>query len=221
MRSRDSARRFRAADGSDVELLLLFDRSVPDLENALDAGQFRLNCTPIVNLFPRTLDRIHVTTSETEHHVVPDLSRPMDFEVFSVDRVSGIGSGGESIAEVLPFYSTGHRTIAERRRAYYTMQRRPRLASQKQRRTGARTNYLGTECFLSLVDSQQRDVTGRDPPARSRGAVHQSRPADRAQLRQVAARFLLEGGAPVQTVRCLAGPTTPRPSPAFGTRPGS
>ena len=150
----------RASVGGDVELLLLFDRSVPDLENALDATQFRLNCTPIINLFPRTLDRIHVTTSETEQHVVPDLSRPMDFEVFSVDRMMGFGSGGESIAEILPFYSMGHRTVASDARAYYTIQRRPRLASQKQRRTGARTNYIGSECFVSLVDSQHRDITG-------------------------------------------------------------
>ena len=28
--------------------------------------------------------------------------------------------------------------------------------------------------------------------------------------------FLLEGAAPVESIRCIAGPTAPRPSPAFG-----
>jgi type VI secretion system protein ImpG len=207
---------FRAAAGGDVELLLLFDRSVPDFENALDAGQFRLNCTPIVNLFPRTLDRIHVSTSDTELHVVPDLSRPMDFEVFSVDRVLGFGSGGESIAEILPFYSTGHRTIADDARAYYTIQRRPRLASQKQRRTGARTNYLGSECFLSLVDSQHRDITGEIRQLEAEAHCTNRDLPIGLSFGKSRLEFSVEGGAPVQTVRCLAGPTTPRASPAFG-----
>jgi type VI secretion system protein ImpG len=206
----------RNCEGSDVELLLLFDRSVPDLENALDASQFRLNCTPIVNLFPKTVDRIHVTTRETEHHVVPDLSRPMDFEIFSIDRVVGVGSGGENIAEVLPFYSTGHRTNTGDAHTYYAIQRRPRLASQKQRRTGARTNYLGTECFLSLVDSQQRDVTGEIRQLEvAAHCTNRDLPIG-LSFGKARLEFSLEGGAPVETVRCLAGPTTPRPSPAFG-----
>ena len=155
-------------------------------------------------------------TSETELHVVPDLSRPMDFEVFSVDRVLGFRSGGESIAEILPFYSTGHRTIADDARAYYTIQRRPRLASQKQRRTGARTNYLGSECFLSLVDSQHRDITGEIRQLEVEAHCTNRDLPIGLSFGKSRLEFSVEGGAPVQTVRCLAGPTTPRASPAFG-----
>jgi len=146
--------------GEDAELLFLVDRNLPDLENALDASQFRLNCTPVVNIFPRSLDRIHLSPHDTEHHVVPDLSRPMDFEVYAIDRILGIGSGGESLVEILPMYSTDHRSIETESQAYYSVQRRARLPSPRQQRIGARTNYLGSECFVSIIDAQQREFTG-------------------------------------------------------------
>lgn len=203
-------------DGQEFELFLLVDRSLPDLDNALDESQFRLNCTPVVNLFPRSLDRIHLGAHDTEHHVVPDLSRPMDFEVFAIDRMLGVGSGGESIVEIKPMFSTDHHGSEGESHAYYTVQRRARLASARQQRSGARTNYLGTECFVSIVDSQQRELSGEirqlDVTAR---CTNRDLPIGlsfgRSRL-----EFDLEGGAPVETVRCLAGPTLPRPSPAFG-----
>jgi type VI secretion system protein ImpG len=202
--------------GEEAELLFLVDRNLPDLENALDASQFRLNCTPIVNIFPRSLDRIHLSPHDTEHHVVPDLSRPMDFEVYAIDRMLGIGSGGESLVEILPMYSTDHRSVESESHAYYSVQRRARLPSPRQQRTGARTNYLGSECFVSIVDAQRRELTGEirqlDVTAR---CTNRDLPIGLG-FGKSALEFELQGGAPVQRVRCLAGPTTPRPSPAFG-----
>jgi type VI secretion system protein ImpG len=48
------------AQGSEFEIVVLFDRSVSRLHNAVDAGNFRLFCTPAINLFPRRADRIHL-----------------------------------------------------------------------------------------------------------------------------------------------------------------
>lgn len=207
---------FARAEGTELELLLLVDRIVPDLDNALDDSQFRLNCTPIVNLFRKSLDRIHLTPHQTEHHVVPDVSRPMDFEVHSIERMVGLGTGGESLVEVRPLYARDHRSSESDSQSYYTVQRRSRLASTRQQRTGVRTNYLGTECFVSLVDSRQRDLSG---------AIHQLDIQATCTNRDLPVglsfgrsklEFELEGGAPVQSIRCVAGPTLPRPSPAFG-----
>jgi type VI secretion system protein ImpG len=207
---------FAALDGSEAELLLLVDRTVPDLDNALDASQFRLNCTPVANVFPRSLGRIHVSPHDTEHHVVPDLSRPMDFEVYEIDRIVGIGSGGESLVEVKPLYSTDHRSREGDDCAYYTVQRRARLSSERQQRTGARTNYLGTECFVSIVDAARRDLSGeiRQLDVRAR-CTNRDLPVG-LSFGKSRLEFELDGAVPLQSVRCLAGPTTPRPSPAFG-----
>lgn len=203
-------------EGDEAELYLLVDRSLPDLDNALDESQFRLNCTPVVNLFPRSLDRIHLSAHDTEHHVVPDLSRPMDFEVYSIDRMLGIGSGGDALVEITPLFATSHRNATADSHAYYTVQRRARLASLRQQRSGARTSYLGTECFVSIVDSRQRELSGEirqlDVTAR---CTNRDLPIG-LSFGKSRLEFDLEGGAPVETVRCLAGPTNPRPSPAFG-----
>jgi type VI secretion system protein ImpG len=204
------------AASDEFELLLLVDRSVPDLENALDHSQFRLNCTPIVNLFPRPLDRIHLTAHDTEHHVVPDRNRPMDFEIYTIDHMVGIGSGGESLVEIKPLYSTDHHGRDGEGRAYYTVQRRPRLASARQQRSGARTNYLGSECFVSIVDSQQRDLSGDIRQLDTHATCTNRDLPVGLSFGKSKLELELEGGAPVRAVHCLAGPTLPRPSPAFG-----
>ncbi len=61
--------------------------------------------------------------------------------------------------------------------AYYSAAREPRLPSDRGKRDGPRSGYVGTEVFLSLVDS--REVPYRSV-LRQLGvqiAVHQSRPA--------------------------------------------
>src|SRR5262245_42564206 len=204
----------RECDGEEMEIYIAMERTQAGLENAIDASHFRLFCTPAVNLFPRAVDRVHVSAAETEYHLVPDRNRPMDFEIHSLTALEGIGAGGESIAQILPFYSASHSSRAGT--AYYTMQRRPRLLSTRQQQAGARSGYVGSECFISLVDATERPLaseirqidaqalcTNRDLP------VHMATGQDRTD-------FTIEGGAPVESVRCVVGPSYPRQSPAFG-----
>jgi type VI secretion system protein ImpG len=203
----------RACDGDEMEIYLAMERAQVGLENALDASHFRLFCTPAINLFPRSVDRVHVSAAETEYHLVPDRNRPMDFEIHSLKSVEGIGAGGESITQILPFYSVNHGTSQG---AYYTLQRRPRMLSSRQQLSGARSGYVGSECFISIVDSSQRALAGeirqidaqalctnRDLP------VHMATGQGRTDL-------TVEGGAPVESVRAISGPSYPRQSNGFG-----
>jgi type VI secretion system protein ImpG len=212
---RDLAGTLRDCEGDEFDLYLALDRAESKLENALDASQFRLHSTPIVNLFPKEFDRIHVAPYDTEQHVIPDRNRPMDFEVFSLDRVSGIGRGGERLLEILPFYAANHRNSTELDRAYYSIQRRKRLYSEAQSQSGARSSYIGTECFISLVDSRQRTHSGelrqidlhglctnRDLPillAKGKGRTD----------------LMLEGAAPLEAIRFISGPSEPRFASGF------
>ena len=127
----------RACDGDELEIYVAMDRVQPGLENALDAAHFRLFCTPAVNLWPRAVDRLHVSPAETEYHLVPDRNRPMDFEIHSIESVEGIGAGGESIARILPFYSVSHGAARQSAKTYYTLQRRPRLLCRHRPRSSA------------------------------------------------------------------------------------
>lgn len=213
---RDLEEIFARAEGDELEIYLSLERTQPALENALAAEHLRLGCTPAINLFPRAADRVHADPTQTHWHVLPDRNRPMDFEVFSIGPVKAIGAAGEAIADVQPFYAAHHLAPAGAARMYYTTQRRPRLISARQREVGARTSYAGSEVFVSIVDSAQRHFTGdirqldvqtwctnRDLPIlMAKG----SGPTD----------LLVQGGGPIEAVRCILGPTYPRQSPAIG-----
>jgi len=207
---------FGRAAGEELEIYLGLARTHPALENAVSAEQFRLGCTPAINLFSRAADRIHMSAAETEMHLVPDRNRPMDFEVFSVDRVQAIGANGQRIADVERFYSGHHLAEAGAARMYYTTQRYPRKISARQREVGTRSAYVGSECFLAVVDSAQRHL---------KGDIHQLEVQTTCTNRdlpillaagQGPTDFHVEGGGPIESVRCIVGPTFPRPSAAFG-----
>lgn len=202
--------------GDEIEISLALNRAHPALENALDASHFRLGCTPIVNLFPRRADRVHVTGAQTELHLVPDRNRPMDFEVYSVERLQAIGAGGESITDVTPFYSASHHTDLGRAIAYHTMQRRPRLLSPRQQQSGARAGYVGSECFVSIVDTGRRHFTGDIRQLEADVLCTNRDLPIQLAFGQGNTDLLVDGGAPVEAVRCISGPSYPKPSPAFG-----
>jgi type VI secretion system protein ImpG len=202
--------------GSEFEIVVLFDRSVSRLHNAVDAGNFRLFCTPAINLFPRRADRIHLQQGKTEYHVLADRTRPMDFEIHSLGRVEGFGDSQEPEQQFQPFYGCDERTWQASHGAFYTVRREPRQLSARQKLQGARSSYVGSELFIALVDANEapyasrlRQVgmqlmcTNRDLPLQM--------PVGKAHT-----DFTLEVGAPVESVRCVAGPTKPRAPVAGG-----
>src|SRR5262249_38755122 len=92
--------------GDEIELAIPLARSDATLGALVDKSGFALHCTPAVNLFARRADRIHVTDQQAEHHVVVDRTKPMDFEVYGVERVVGYGEGLEVEQEFRPFYAS-------------------------------------------------------------------------------------------------------------------
>lgn len=204
----------RRCTDSELDIVVLLSDSDPVLENSVDASHFALFCAPAVNLFEKRADRIHLTDRQTEHHVVPDRSRPMDFEVHSVTEVEGFGTGADEKQDFLPFYAA--RDIADFRenRAYYTLHRAPRLLSTRQRGQGPRSSYIGSEVFISLVDANEAPYSSN---LRQLALTTLCTNRDLPLQMPVGASstdFTMESGAPVNAVRCLAGPTRPQPSHA-------
>jgi type VI secretion system protein ImpG len=199
-------------EDTELDLIFLFNRSNPQLANAVGPGHFNLFCTPAINLFPKRADRIHLTTQTSEYHIVPDRTRPMDLEVHSVSEVLGFGARAEPEIEFLPFYQVRDRHAYQKREAYYTLYREQRRLSAKQRRYGPRSSYVGSEAYISLVDAKEAPFssnlkqiglklicTNRDLPLQMSVGIGNT-------------DFTLQTGAPVESIRCLAGPTKPRPS---------
>lgn len=203
---------------SELDVVILFRQAVPELESALSAANISLFCSPAVNLFPRRADRIHITDRFNEFQVIPDRTRPLDFEVFEVKSVTGYGETADVTQEFLPFYSArdldhdGHGSGA-----YFTVNRVPRVLSERERQRGKRSeSYSGSETYLSLVDSsaapyrtdlQQLGIeamcTNRDLPLNM-------------PLGGGKSDFTMDAGAPVESIQCITGPTPPKPSFAEG-----
>ena len=142
----------RRHGGHEVDIVILFTRLDNALLQSVDAASLALHCAPAINLLERRCDRIHVANDTSDFHIVPDRTRPMDFEIHTVTEVMGFGSGVQAEWRFLPFYNAFH-TEQQNHNAYYACQREPRLMSQVQQRDGPRTAYIGTEVYLSVVDA--------------------------------------------------------------------
>ena len=210
----DLNRYLRRCKSNQVDIIIPFGRLQPRLENVVDAANFGLYCTPAINLFPHRADRIHVNDAEVEFHLVPDRTRPMDFEVHSVLGVTGYDQDSDTMERFRPFYEVSNSDVEGQHptNQYYALRRTQRQLSSKQRRKGPRTSYVGSEVYVSIVDADQSPYksslsqldlrimcTNRDLPL--------SMPVGKSTT-----DFTLETGAPVRSIRCLAGPTEPKPS---------
>ncbi|HVQ77549.1 MAG TPA: type VI secretion system baseplate subunit TssF [Candidatus Binatia bacterium] len=202
-------------DGDEIEIAIPLARGDANLGPLVDRSSFALHCTPVVNLFRRHADRIHVTDQHAEHQVVVDRTRPMDFEVYAVERLVGYGEGTDAHQEFRPFYASVDADVGGPIRGYFTTRREPRALSEGQRRDGSRTAYVGSEVFLSLVDPQETPYSGRIRQL-SADVVVTNR--DLPLLMPVGhdADFTLAVSAPVDGIRCLRGPTRPRSAPPDG-----
>ena len=206
----------RACSASDLEIVIVLDAQDARLEKAVGPGQFDLFCTPAINLFPKRTDRIHLTPSEYEYHVVPDRTRPMDFEVYQLTEVIGYGASGDEKQEFSPFYALHDRFSPDAMSSYYTVHRQPRLLSAKQRSQGARSSYVGSEVFLALVDGTEAPVRPQLKQLAMNALCTNRDLTLHIPIGQRSSDFALESGAPVEAVVCVAGPTPPKPSSAHG-----
>jgi type VI secretion system protein ImpG len=204
----------RSFEESQLDIIILLKESNTKLEGVVGADNFGLFCSPAINLFEKRADRIHVSDKYSEFHVVPDRTKPIDFEVYNVSKVVGYGSQSDQMQEFLPFY-TARDLSGSGEGAYYVINRVPRPLSEREKLRGRRSrSYSGSEVYISLVDAaalpysvdlKQLGVevmcTNRDLP------LHM--PVGQGNF-----DFTMDKTAPYTSIRCLGAPTSPRPSQA-------
>jgi len=100
--------------------------------------------------------------------------------------------------------------------AFYTTYRVPRVLTAKEKQFGRRSAYAGTEVYLSIVDA---NCAPYRPDLKEMGVkalcTNRHLPIQMA-VGVGRTDFTLDVTAPVTAVRCLSGPTVPRPSQAEG-----
>ena len=124
--------------------------------------------------------------------------------------VSGYGKHADERKKFLPFYGLNDDHIPSENSAFFAIHRKSRLLSSRHHSSGARSGYLGQEVFISLVDSEEAPYStelaqlGVTTMCSNRDLPMQ------IPLGQKNGDFTLKVNAPVEKIRCVAGPTRPR-----------
>ncbi len=204
----DLGEALREIGGASVDLIFLFSRGDENLLQSVSAASFALNCVPAINLFEHRCDRIQVTAEVNTFHVVPDRTRPMDFEVQEIQEVTGYGTGLDSEREFVALYSAFH-TEQPGHAAYYATERLPRILSTTQLRDGPRSSYIGSEVSISIVDPLEAPFAdGLQQLAVMSTCSNRDLPL-LMPTNTGASDLTLEQSGPVESIRVIKGPTRP------------
>jgi type VI secretion system protein ImpG len=148
-----------------AEILLLISRfERADRQQALEVGvsakTLRLNCCPVINLFPHTAEPITVDHLRHEYEIKPDVRRRHALEIFSIEQVV---TPNPRLPEIPPLYSFRHAASQEGKEIFYYLRRRSqrwRGEEEAPKGPGAARREESPELCLALVD-----LTGRPAPA--------------------------------------------------------
>ena len=182
--------------GSHFDIIIHLEDVTPPIAPVI-GDTFRLGCTPIVNLFSRLADPIYLSQQKYEYHIIPDVHRQANTEIYSVDQVYTTDLMTNLTREFSPFYSLRHAYGEEAEKSFW----------YGTRRQSPRPDDEGTEIFLSLVDMKfnprvpavevlnvKVTCTNRDLPARLPFGGKEN-------------DFEVEGAALLSRVRCITKPT--------------
>ena len=174
----------RRCPGNEIDLFILFNRVNRVLEHRVDASLFSLFCTPAVNLFPKRADRIQIDNRQAEFQILPDRTRPLDYEPYQVTEVTGYGDGDKQQA-FLPFYAALSRGDGVARSRSPRRCRPPitrcggpiaRFRSSSAA-SGPRTSYVGSELIPLAGRCPGGPLRPRSAAAFRVAALHESRPS--------------------------------------------
>ncbi|MFA7431267.1 MAG: type VI secretion system baseplate subunit TssF [Rhodospirillaceae bacterium] len=191
----------RAAAGQRCEVLFLLDR-LPSRAVDVDAETFRLFCTPVINLFPKTTEPLRLDHRTNEYMLVPDARWEAITEIHSVLKVSAYTDPRETAQVVAPFFSAAH-TDGTEERAFYVSRR---AASR-------RAGIPGTDVHVRFVDL---DFAPQQPASRTLYAHTLCTNRGLAEEIPAGTRLNQQDALPIRLVTLDGRPTPQRPPPLDG-----
>lgn len=184
------------------DILLLFDTS-PTRRLSLTPANFRLGCSPVVNLFQKTSEPIRIDHRRSEYLLVPDIRRERTTEIHSIVSVSASANPAEESQELEPFFSVRHRGDDTQTQAFW----------HARREWSQRENDSGTDMFLSFVDLA---FNPRNPPMTTAYAHTLCTNRDFSSQLRSGSLFQMDQPAPIKQIVCLHAPTPTSYPPLSG-----
>ncbi|AOM40250.1 type VI secretion system baseplate subunit TssF [Xenorhabdus hominickii] len=200
---------------NEFELILLLDKADTDLERLVDKSYLALNSTPVINLFPKVTERVTVEESTNEYHLVVDNIHPLNYEIFSVQRLHGADIKRKETQIFRPFWSTFSDDKGNYG-AYFSLRREPRILSEYAHHYGTRSSYIGTETFISIVD-EQHSPWPNELKFLTADVMCTNRDLSAVLRQQDLDNFVMLDSIPINQIVFLKRPTIPRPALTQGS----
>jgi type VI secretion system protein ImpG len=189
-----------------MDVVFAFDDVNPRLSSAVRKEFFALRAAPAINLFEKTLDRIAVKSNQHEYQIIPDRSRTLDFEPNRILRVFAHIPGRPQKIPVEPLYTAeAGRTAAG---LVYTVRRLPRRRTADERKYGQKSDYTGTDMFLSIGESRDEGEADRVAEISVQALCTNRHMAEQLPIGDGGADFRFLEDVTIE-VRCISGPTRP------------
>ncbi len=203
----------RAFAGTGAELDIVIEINAGELRGGTDRlarsigkDALRLGCVPAVNLFSINAEPIRLTQERVRYPVVVDQRRPAGFEVYGIEEVTLVGSGGRLSRQELPPLFARHRL------------RRPAApgtdGTVQQERYWSAERVLGpdgaSDTWLTVVDKGLSAQTPTDGVLLPRVTATNRRAASLVQRNEEQGDFRLDGGGgtlKVLRIEPVASPT--------------
>ena len=189
-----------------IDIVFVFDDSNARLAAAVRKDFFALYTAPAVNLFEKTLDRVPVKSNQHEYQIVPDRSRTLDFEPNRVLKVFAHIPGQTQKVAVEPLYSASAGRSATG--LCYTVRRLPRRRTAEERKYGYKSDYTGTDMFLSLGERSDPEEVNRVAELSVQALCTNRHLPEHLPVGDGGADFRFLDDVQLE-VRCVAGPTRP------------
>jgi type VI secretion system protein ImpG len=189
-----------------VDVVFVFDDSNARLAAAVRKDFLALYAAPAVNLFEKTLDRVAVKANRHEYQIVPDRSRTLDFEPNRIVNVFAHIPGVAQKVAVEPLYTAAAAKSASG--LCYTVRRLPRRRTAEERKYGQKSDYTGTDMFLSLGERSDPEEVARVAELSVQALCTNRHLPEHLPIGDGGADFRFLDDVQLE-VRCVAGPTRP------------
>lgn len=184
-----------------LEIYFFFNEALPKLSAGVSKENFRLGCTPVINLLEgQTLEAFELDQRHSEYHLKLDSRRKSALEIYAVESVWATTREGDQV-EYLPFYGLHHGNGRNAHQTYWKTARRP---SDQAGLTGDR----GTEVYLSLTDLGFNPLRkSKDRVVVTAALLNRDLPSEIVFGNGSPKFELSEGNAAIAAIHCLTAPT--------------
>jgi type VI secretion system protein ImpG len=192
--------------GVDTQFELLFLLDVPpSKENAYDHHLLRLNCLPLINLFPQRIEPFALDQRHYEYRLIGDEQNHRYCEIYSLEQLVSIRPD-RSPRPIAPYFSLDDLQQIDKLDYFYATRR-------EVNQTGA---VHGTETYVSFLDPEF-DVLQPAEEMIGGTALCTNRRLPSQLL--VGSVLYLEGAGPVTSLKVASKPTPNQPPQMVGERP--